>query len=515
MRERVLMIVLLCALVLAAPALAQPAVGGVWLYTEIAQPDGSLLAQVIHIGPDAQAVVYPLPKGFVQEPCPGGERPLMQDAVISPDGRYLAAAFQDCTLQMVQPLIVADVLAGACCISIPMPLSGLPVTAVDLGGIDPASGLLSYSYVSQVDAGGSGGPPVSGGLAVASIFSGADVYLLDMPSALSGIPDAAAAPWAFVDGWQAGSVRFSETCYACEPQLEGEWRLWNPQTGTVAPFSGAYYSAWADVLPSTGEMLYATQLPTLPVSSEPSMFPQPNAIVYLAGGAPPSAASAVTLPPVYIDTTLSLPLFGGAHWVQDGASFVVSLQGESWEWRNRSGEGVPVKEMSGAAFVAGTAFGWLASTPLETGGHALLAYQPTADSVTSTMLFYGGMLDVRTSTSGYRVLYAAPLAGTGYPPPVVVQAGPQPSPVCDGFTPLLQVGMTARVTEGSPNRLRDAPSRSGQVIDLIPGGATVTVLGGPFCIEGIAFWQVEYRGKIGFTAEGAGSDYFLIADSMG
>lgn len=513
---RVVVLCALCALcVLAAPAAAQPASGGVWLYTEIAQPDGSLLAQVIHVGPDAQAVVYPLPKGFVQQPCPGGERPLMRDVVISPDGRYLAAAFEDCTLPMVQSLIVADVLAGACCVSIPMPLSGLAVTAVDLGGIDPATGLLSYSYVSQVDDSGSGGPPITGGLAAASILSGATVVMLDMPSALSGIPDAAAAPWAFVEGWQAGSVRFSETCFACEPRLEGDWRLWNPQTGVVTPSSGAYYSAWADVLPSTGEMLYATQLPTLPVSSEPSMFPQPNAIVYLAGGAPPSAASAVTLPPVYIDTTLSLPLFGGAHWVQDGASFVVSLQGESWEWRNRSGEGVPVKEMSGAQFLAGTAFGWLASTPLETGDHALMAYQPQAGSVTSTMLFYGGTLDARTSTGGYRVLYATPLAGSGFPPPVVVQAGPQPSPVCDGFTPLLQPGMTARVTEGDPNRLRDAPSRSGQVIDLIPGGSTVTVLGGPYCADGVGFWQVAFRGKVGYTAEGAGSDYYLLAEGAG
>ena len=68
----------------------------------------------------------------------------------------------------------------------------------------------------------------------------------------------------------------------------------------------------------------------------------------------------------------------------------------------------------------------------------------------------------------------------------------------------------ARVTPGLPNRLRLTPGSTGSVITQIPGGASFTIVGGPQCgAEGWLWWQVNYNGTIGWTAEGDATTYWL------
>lgn len=71
-------------------------------------------------------------------------------------------------------------------------------------------------------------------------------------------------------------------------------------------------------------------------------------------------------------------------------------------------------------------------------------------------------------------------------------------------------GRVGRVTPGDPNRLRAAPE-SGTVLGNIPAGSTFAILAGPQCgaQNGLAWWQVEYNGQVGWTAEGQGSEYWL------
>ena len=72
----------------------------------------------------------------------------------------------------------------------------------------------------------------------------------------------------------------------------------------------------------------------------------------------------------------------------------------------------------------------------------------------------------------------------------------------------LTVGGTGHVTPGTPNLIRSQPG--GATIGSIPGGAAFSVLQGPTCTsDGIAWWQVNYNGTIGWTAEGQGTTYFL------
>lgn len=81
---------------------------------------------------------------------------------------------------------------------------------------------------------------------------------------------------------------------------------------------------------------------------------------------------------------------------------------------------------------------------------------------------------------------------------------------CAGFQPSrISVGRYARVTPGDPNRLRSAASTGAIVLGLIPGGARMDVIGGPICAENAAWWQVNYRGIIGWTMEGQGGVYWL------
>lgn len=69
----------------------------------------------------------------------------------------------------------------------------------------------------------------------------------------------------------------------------------------------------------------------------------------------------------------------------------------------------------------------------------------------------------------------------------------------------LVIGTAGRVTlyPNLPNTLRSAPGY-GAKIGLIPAGGVFSVVSGPQCISGLYWWQVNYNGLVGWTAEGDG-----------
>jgi hypothetical protein len=76
----------------------------------------------------------------------------------------------------------------------------------------------------------------------------------------------------------------------------------------------------------------------------------------------------------------------------------------------------------------------------------------------------------------------------------------------------LSINGTGRVTPGRPNALRSQPTRNSavsRVVGEIPAGATFVILGGAVCADGYAWWQVNFNGAIGWTAEGEKSTYWL------
>ncbi len=73
----------------------------------------------------------------------------------------------------------------------------------------------------------------------------------------------------------------------------------------------------------------------------------------------------------------------------------------------------------------------------------------------------------------------------------------------------LRTGITARATLGAANRLRDNAGITANQVGEIPGGAAFMVQAGPQCVDNILWWQVNYDGKIGWTAEGKDGAYYL------
>lgn len=61
------------------------------------------------------------------------------------------------------------------------------------------------------------------------------------------------------------------------------------------------------------------------------------------------------------------------------------------------------------------------------------------------------------------------------------------------------------------NRLRENPSTDALILQEIPGNAVFTITGGPQCDdEGIVWWQVDYDGIIGWTAEAQGDERYIM-----
>ncbi|MCQ3930541.1 MAG: hypothetical protein DPW16_08765 [Chloroflexi bacterium] len=108
------------------------------------------------------------------------------------------------------------------------------------------------------------------------------------------------------------------------------------------------------------------------------------------------------------------------------------------------------------------------------------------------------------------------LAVTFLPVPIRPAVAQTPSPVCpDGKPSQLVVGMEAIVAETvpAPLNLRQAPTPNGIILQVMPAGTTMTVVGGPECDSGYTFYQVELdTGLQGWAAESLGSfdGYFLI-----
>jgi uncharacterized protein YraI len=86
----------------------------------------------------------------------------------------------------------------------------------------------------------------------------------------------------------------------------------------------------------------------------------------------------------------------------------------------------------------------------------------------------------------------------------------QPVPYCYGApTPHMLLGLTGYMTLGPSNNLRTQPSLSASVVGQMPGGSMFTVLAGPTCADGYNWWQVNYGGLTGWTAEGLTNEYWV------
>lgn len=406
---------------------------------------------------------------------------------LSPDGRWLAVGTRYRHEGGILPPRIARVEDAACCWTFDLP----PDTAAyELAGFDPASERLALSYVTE-------GSPMSGGIMVVPVpfIEFSEPSYLSMDEVAQSVPELPSGVWARVGDWQADGIRFYPSCYACDGVFEGEYAIWNPNTGGFIAHSGEFFSVFGVRLEATGEMVIVANDPAYPSSPQEGMFPPPNVIRYSPSGDPMGRDSWV----IYHDPeTLDL---GRVDWVLDGEAILIAPPGtQTWILVYRDGTVRKAGYDLGNYYFTGTAQGWLALSGDEEGNGLVVHYDVDTRR------------EVAMIGNNEATVLRRPLG-------VNLPQAPQPFPEvgvnvtqCPGFmASRLVAGRQGRVTPGTPNRIRDFPNLSrSSVIGEIPGGGVFNVIDGPVCDPdaGIVWQKVEYGGLIGWTAEGQGDTYF-------
>lgn len=81
---------------------------------------------------------------------------------------------------------------------------------------------------------------------------------------------------------------------------------------------------------------------------------------------------------------------------------------------------------------------------------------------------------------------------------------------CPGALPSrMVVNQPGRVIAPNGTNLRAAPGINGELVGGAPVNAEFTVLDGPVCADGFTWWEIAYRNRVGWSAEGDDQDYWL------
>ncbi len=140
------------------------------------------------------------------------------------------------------------------------------------------------------------------------------------------------------------------------------------------------------------------------------------------------------------------------------------------------------------------------AAPLNYNGTDIDGYQ-------FSLTYHGVTFDYRVSSDQFLHSLCNPEAISQLDTPVC------PPPEDSAYLPArLEIGAQGRVTEsGLPNNIRSQPGTSGTFLGEIPPGGVFTVRDGPQCsqLDKLVWWQVEYKGVIGWTASGMAGTYWL------
>lgn len=506
-RQSLLFILLVVgALLMLLPTAAQsptPAYEVVLAAGEVGDNVADPYVHLYVLSSDGEVQRYELPPDLIQD---SQDTPVVR---VTPDRRYALVSTFQYDPYVALPLAIYDLQTGSCCIEIAPPAE--EISAYQFSGFDPTGTQIAVSWVSF---GSGANPMMMGGLFVVDVATGQKRYDVPTQTLLDGLnAQDRFAPWMLLGDWDARGIRMHPTCYACEGVIQGEWSLWNPADNTFTAHSGEWFSFFADHLEATGEALAVSQNTRFPHNPTPGMFGVPNVVNYYADGRVPGFDQPNPEPVIFYDPRL-YELNNGAHWVNDGREALITGDSGVWITLNRAGERTAEMTVSqGSRFLTGTPDGYWYL--LNEGDHQRLMVS-SASGLSFDLTFD---VDARV-----QVIDQPALGGSLTLPPQPFPAITPPAPevyatlqaqtgfACDGFLPSrLFPGGTGRVTLGTPNRLRQYPGIDAPIIGEIPGGAQFTVIGGLVCdvLEGIAWWEVEYNGQRGWTAEGQGSEYFV------
>lgn len=134
-----------------------------------------------------------------------------------------------------------------------------------------------------------------------------------------------------------------------------------------------------------------------------------------------------------------------------------------------------------------------------------------------TLTYQGTIYDYRVSLDGSRVILCEETS-TSAPTPTPVLEEQYSNPLCPSATTETGPYPRSRVSMGTVatgtlavNRLREQPNTTAPVITEIPQGAVFIVSNGPECdADGIVWWQVDFDGVIGWTAEAEADERYIV-----
>ena len=459
---------------------------------------------------DGEVTVIPLPSNFSQ----GANTAPFRQVIISDDRRYVVLSeFQEEPFA-ARPLQILDLQTGGCCLEV-SPIDN--ILAYEFAGFEPNGSRFAFSYVA--DDPDSDTVPFVGGLMIVDAATGEVIVnnnIRDVALA-NGLPDYTA--WALMGDWTQDGILFADNCYACEGRFDGQYSLWQPDTGGYIANPGISFSAFGTRLDATGEFLLAVQNRAFPFDPTPGMLPIPNVIHYTPAGGNVNFSLSQddpNAPVVYFN--IDAVSINRVHWVADGQAFVVAPNNAAfWDVTYRDGqvERFGLDGFEDSQVLAGTPDGWLSQVTDANGSPVVVNHNIMND--TQTTIF-------SVEADATIMLIDAPQLGSSLPQnpsgfPIItapsadalatMEAGMQTA--CTGLMPpRLVVGQQGRVTPGEPNRMRSNPSTSGQVVGQIPGAGVFNVINGPVCDRagGFVWWQVDYNGQVGWTAEGQGGEYW-------
>lgn len=428
----------------------------------------------------------------------------LQQVWMSDDGRYLVLVRTQDDPYMALPLRIVNTETGLF-----VDFQALPETqAYNFAGFEPNSSRFAFSYV------GGEIENIAGGMMVVNAATGSAVAHTTMTAANDAVGGGNFGVWAFMDHWSQRGILFTPNCYACEGVFEGELSLWDPDERSFVANSGVYFSIFGKRLNATNEMLYLAQETAFPYDPAPGMFPEPNVLLYYPDG----NISGESMGVAYLSEESQVVRPG--MWIADGMAFLANPAETSyWEVLYRNGTRSRIERSDNHWPLVGTPDGFLAGRQspdvIDVLHYDLSQSEPqvVAQVNPAYHLFVGRAPRLGEALSSPQPFATIAIPDSTVVPPTAMPSAPPPpgGTQCAGFMPSrLVIGEQARVTPGPSNRLRAQPTTDSAEIGQIPGGGVFTVLGGPVCdtANGIAWWQVNYQGTVGWTAEGRGNEYW-------
>jgi hypothetical protein len=278
---------------------------------------------------------------------------IIRDVALSPDHRYLAVTSQTAG-DLANPVAILDLQSNRCCVYVRPSLED--VAAYALGGFSPDSERLVLSWVAEnFDSVARRFP---GGMVVVGAATGTPLQNITMEEIGAALGSKYEGSWALLGDWREDGIRFYPNCYACEPEFQGEWAVWTPETNTLTATDEYFNLYGLDVLAGTSETLFAVFDARFPnCACGPDYWPIPNVIEYV----PPSGSTQSDAAVIFFSERHQQ--LDRAFWVLDGqAALVIPINENEGEWTLlfRDGTRQSVFVPPESEFLAGTPDGWLA-----------------------------------------------------------------------------------------------------------------------------------------------------------